>query len=487
SPGRLLRQLLAEGLLYGSLAGTAAAGLARAAVAALGAIVPSAVTYFSPYAFQVEGRTLLFVFGLSFLVGTILGLIPGVQALRLRRAPLSARRGREDSPAGRRARNALVTAQVALSMALLVAAGLMVKGFARLLAVDAGFDIDRVALASVGLSPTRYPDGAARAELLRRLTDALEAHPAIEAVSLGSGAGWGPGQALEAEGEPPPADRPSRVPRASVGPDFFETMGIDVVDGRALNAADAATGNVVVDRDLARLLWGSRSPVGRRFRTGADGEWWTVVGVVAELRLLGRDQRDGPYQFLTAMDPDRVGRQYVQLAMRTSGPPEALLPVFRRTLRTLDPQQWIWKLSTASDSLAEEEEKPRFLVTLMSLLAGVAVSLSAVGLYGVLAHSVGRRNREIGVRVALGADRGRVRGMVLGEGLRVAALGVTLGIGGAALASRLVAQLLYEVEPGDPATLAAASALFLLVAAAASLMPAVRATRVDPVRVLQAD
>lgn len=201
---------------------------------------------------------------------------------------------------------------------------------------------------------------------------------------------------------------------------------------------------------------------------------------------MGRDERQGPYQFLVPTPPDRAGR-YVEVAVRVAGSahPGTLLPVVREAVRTLDPEQAIRRLRTAADALAEEEQRPRFLVTLMIVLAAVGATLATVGLYGVLAYTVTRRRRELGVRMALGAGRGRLRGMVLGEGVALAAAGIILGLGGALLASRSVEQLLYQVEPRDPGTLTAAGILFLVVAVAASFVPAHRATRTDPVEVLR--
>jgi predicted permease len=484
---RLLRQLLVEGLVLGVLGGAAAVGLAWLAVSAIRDILPSAVVYFSPHAFRVESRTLWFAFSSSLLVGALFGVLPWLQTLPSRGPGALAGRARgDDSTVGRRIRHGLVVTQVALSMTLLGAAGLLVHSFARLLAVDPGFEHERIALATIGPSRIRYPDGAARAEMVRRLEAALEAHPAIEAVTVSSGTGFSAGAAIEAEGVPILERQPERVPRQAVSEDFFQTMGVEIVEGRAFGPGDGDTDNAMVDADLARFLWPGRSPLGLRFRIGESGQWWTVVGVFGELALMGRDERDWPYQYLTPMSPDRVS-SYVEIAMRTSGPPSALLPIFRETLRTIDAEQWIWRLRTASDALAEEEDDRRFVVTLMGLLATIALALAAVGLYGVLNYSVSRRSRELGIRMALGADRARVRGFVLAEGLVVTCVGIALGLAGFYLAARLVEQMLYEVEPGDPVTALSVTVVPLAVATVATLLPAIRATRVDPVEVLRAD
>jgi hypothetical protein len=270
-----------------------------------------------------------------------------------------------------------------------------------------------------------------------------------------------------------------------VATDYLDVLGVELVAGRGFEPADATTDAVIIDLDLARFLW-RESAVGRHFRLRDDGEWMTVVGVVRELRLMGRDQREGPYQILYPASPERPD-DWVEVAVRATGDPRSVLAPMREAVHALDPEQTIWRLRTAADALAEEEAEPRFVVTLMSLLAGIAVALAAVGLYGVMTFSVSRRDRELAVRMALGANARHVRAMVLGEALLVASAGVVLGLGGTLVASRAFERLLYEVQPHDPVILATAASLFLAVAAAASLLPARRATRVNPSETLRRD
>lgn len=260
-------------------------------------------------------------------------------------------------------------------------------------------------------------------------------------------------------------------------------MGMELVAGRGFETADVNTDAVIIDRDLARFLRHGTA-VGRRFRLGDDGERMTVVGVVRELRLMGRDQREGPYQILYPASSDSAGRS-AEVAVRTAGDPRSVLGAVRDAVHALDPEQTIWRLRTAEDALAEKEAELRFVVILISLLAAIAVALAVVGLYGVLAYTVARRGRELAVRAAVGADARRLRGMVIMDGLVVASARVALGPGGAIVASRAVEQLLYEVELHDPTTIAATAALFLAIAVAASLLPARRAAAVDPMIALR--
>ncbi|MGH7464502.1 MAG: FtsX-like permease family protein [Longimicrobiales bacterium] len=375
--------------------------------------------------------------------------------------------------------------QIALSMTLLAAAGLLVKSFARLMTVDPGYRHENVALAYIGLSPTRYPEAAQRADFFHSLEAMLEAHPGVQGVTRSDGRGFRSNVALEAEGRLPPRNQPYRIPSATIAPDYLDVMGVQLVAGRGFTAGDANTDAVIIDLDLARFLWADDA-VGRRFRLGDDGEWLNVVGVVRDLRLMGRDQREGPYQILYPAAPESAGG-WVQVAVHTAGDPATILDVIRDAVAALDPQQTIWQLQTAADALADDAAEPRFLVTLMGLLAIIAVVLAAVGLYGVLSYSVARRDRELAVRMAVGADARRLRAMVLGEGLAVTIGGVTLGILGTSAVSRLIEKLLYEVPPHDTATLAATTSLLLAVAALASLLPARRATRVNPSEILRRD
>lgn len=479
---RVLRQLMLEGLVWGLLGGVAALVLAVVAVRAIGVMVPWDVLWSSPHALEIEERTLAFTFGASLVVGTVLGLVPGLHVMRRGALAPLARRPSDDAPDRRRLRNGLVVAQIALSMTLLAAAGLFVKSFARLVHVDPGYDYERIALAHIGLSPTRYADAAARVEFFRQLEVLLERHPGIEAVTRSS-SGFRSGAALEPEGGQAPLNQPYRVPSASVAPDYLDVMGIELIAGRGFDAADAHTNAAIIDLDLARFLWRGNA-VGRRFRLGEDGEWLAVVGVVRELRLMGRDQREGPYQILYPASVDSAGR-WAEVAVRAASHPRSVLGAIRDAVHALDPEQTIWRLRTAEDALAETEAEPRFLVILMSLLAAIAVALAVVGLYGVLAYAVARRGRELAVRMAVGADAGRLRAMVVRDGLAVASVGVAIGVGGAIVASRALERLLYQVQPHDPTTLAATAILLLAIAIAASLLPARRAAAVDPVIALR--
>jgi putative ABC transport system permease protein len=484
---RILRQLLTEGLVLGCLGGAAAAMVARVVIRAMARAAPQDFSFSSPFTFAMEARTLWFIVATALFAGALLGLIPAVGLRRSSVAPGMGTSRATEGRGTRRAQNALVTAQVALSTVLLAGAVLLGSSLARLVRVDLGFDHERLAYGIMGLTPPRYPDGHARAELVRRLEQGLEALPEVSGATVIRGGRFVFG-ALETEGESVRPGQPEMVPYDAVGIDYFEVTGTRVVAGRAFEPADAGSLNAIVDRDLAGFLWPGRDPIGRRFRPEPTYPWYTVVGVAEELKLAGRDDRTRPYQYVVVGSADSIPTQ-IQLVVRTEGSPARLLPLMERTLWSLDREQTYFagQLVTASEALAIYEDQPRFLTGLIGALAGVAVALAAVGLYGVLAYAVTRRSREIGIRIAIGARPARIRRSVLGEGMAVATLGAALGLAAAFVTARALDPFLYAVEPRDPRLFALTAGLLLAVAAVACLLPAQRATRVDPMQVLRAD
>jgi putative ABC transport system permease protein len=480
---RVLRQLLAEGLVLGLLSGACSAAFAWVALAGIERIVPEGLTFFSVHALGVERRAILFAFVASLGAGAVLGLLPAGSVLRDRRA-LWTGLATDDTRAMKRARSVFVIGQVTISMALLVGGALFVGSLLRLVRVDPGFDFRRIAEAVVIVPELRYPTDRDRAQYLERLTAALDAHPSIAGATSTGGGSFMVGASLEAEGVPVSPDQPPRVPYTTVEPDYFEVTGAVLLFGRGFLVEDAGRDVAIIDADLARFLWGTENVVGRRFRTSGE-EWTEVVGVARDLRLLGRDQRDGPYQILYPRSPDRIWPTATLLVRAED--PRAALPVIREVVRSIDPEQTFWRLRTGSEALAEPEDTARFLAVLMSLLAGIGLAVAAVGVFAVLAYSVRRRARELGIRKALGAGDGALATMVLGDGLRLAAVGLVLGLGGAALVSGTAESLLYEVDPHDARLFAAAALLLLAVVTAATLLPARSATAMDPLEVLKAE
>jgi putative ABC transport system permease protein len=485
---RLIGQFLTESVLLALLSGAVAVVLALFVLEGMRGIMPGSITFFAPYAIEIEQRTLGFTFAVAAAAGLLVGLIPAIQATRRSTAiaaagltPYAAR-----TPAKSRLRRSLVVGAVALSVMLLVGAGLLINSFARLTSVDPGYRVEELAIMNLSLSSSGYPSAEERGLFLQRLEERLETVPGVEGVTVPSG-GISFGVALQAEGQAPPAEgQPIIIPHSSVTPDYFGVLEIPIRAGRAFTEDDAETDNVIIDEDLARFLWSGTNPVGRRFRLGADSDWLTVVGVISDLKLEGPDDRRGDYEFLY---PHSLGQasSYVSLAIRTRGDPAPLFPSIRSAVYELDPEQPISELRPATDVYAETIDMERFLLVLMSVLSGLALLLAAIGIHGVLAFTVAQRRHDLGIRIALGARPEALARGVLGEGLALAAVGVGLGIAGAVAISGLVRSLLFGVEPTDPVTITAVVIVSLTTSALASYWPARRATRVDPAEVLKAE
>lgn len=375
---------------------------------------------------------------------------------------------------------------VALSTLLLVGAGLLIHSFARLVNVDPGYRVDELAIMNLSLPSASYPSPEERGLFLQRLEERLEALPGVEGVTIPSG-GISFGVALQAEGQAAPAGaQPKIVPISSVTPDYFGVLEVPIRTGRAFTEEDAGTDNVIVDEDLARFLWSGANPVGRRFRFGDEDPWLTVVGVIGDLKLEGPNDRMGDYEILYPRSLDQASA-YASLAIRTRGEPTPLFPSIRNALHELDPEQPVSELRPATEVYAETIGMERFLLVVVSVLSGLALLLAAIGIHGVLAFAVARRQRDLGIRIALGARPAVLARSVLGEGLALAAVGVGLGVAGALALSGLIRGLLYGVEPTDPVTIAVVVAVSLIVAALATYLPARRATKVDPMVALRAE
>jgi hypothetical protein len=291
------------------------------------------------------------------------------------------------------------------------------------------------------------------------------------------------GVQFEPEGSAPRSGDDVMLPATHVRPDFFEVTGARLIDGRPFDRNDDATSNtVIIDEDLARHLWPDGSAVGRRFRLRPDADWLTVIGVMADLRLLGPDERQSDFALLQPFgDSDRL-----TMAIRTQRDARSILTAVRTAVREVDPNQPIWELLPATTYYAQAIDMPRFLAVLMGFLAALALVLAAVGVHGVLAFGVAQRRHELGVRMVLGARASELGRLVVGEGLVLAAIGIVLGIGGALLSTRIVQGVLYGVGAVDVPTFAIAIAGVLIVVAAATLRPARRAARLDPSDVLRA-
>jgi putative ABC transport system permease protein len=395
---------------------------------------------------------------------------------------------------GHRLHDLLVTGECAMAVVLLVGAGLLVRSFLQLQRPDTGFDPR--GLLTVGLSLSGSPRGESelRPAFLAGLAEEIEALPGVEGAAFVNhvpigGDTWRTRFSIEGRPVPDPADVPQAVMRTA-SPEYLSAMGIALVRGRTFDEADRADSApvVLVNQTLARRFWADADPVGARITLGrldSDPTWRIVVGVFADARQSGPvDPVDPEILFPYAQDP--VGWfQGTTLVVRTEGDPRALGEGAVAWLRAAAPEVPVTRVRTMPELLSGALTRERFGALLMGLLSAMALALAVGGMYGVMAYAVGRRGREIGIRLALGARPGEVLAMVLREGLRLGVVGAGFGLAGALALSRVLRSQLYDVSPFDPATFAGVGILLLAAAALGALVPARRAARLDPVVVLR--
>jgi predicted permease len=490
--GRLTRQLLTESVLLALVGG--ALGLVFAA-AGRGLLVHFAQR-FTPRASEIAIDTpvLLFAIAVSLLVGVGLGLIPAMSGRRSLVSALQEGKGEGSATAGGRlgVRNMLIVAQVAISFVLLAGAGLMLRTLWKLSNVDPGFRTERVLTSRLDLNFTRYKTDEERRDFQVRLLERLQSEPGVQSVALSGSFPLnerGPANGrFEIEGRPPVAvEAQPRADFQRVSPDYFKTISVPILRGRSLSDADreGAPFSAVVNQSMARHYWPGEDPVGRRI--GVDNgperkDWITIVGVSGDVRQYGL--ADPPVdQIYVSM------RQYPGLSttclLRTAVEPERMERTVRAAVHTIGPEQPVDRFRTMAEVRSGALDNPRLTAVLLAAFAALALVITATGIAGVIGFSVGQRRREFGIRMALGALPGTVQGMVLKQGMRLVLAGLALGLAGAFVVNRLWAGLLYEVAPSDPITYAAVALGLGAIAAAACLVPARRATAVDPMVALR--
>jgi putative ABC transport system permease protein len=446
----------------------------------------------------VDGRVVAFTLGLSVLTGLLFGLAPALHA-RAGTFFAALKEGGQRGTAGSASqwfRRVLVVAEIALASLLVIGAGLLIKSFWVLQQVRPGFDPKNVLSMQISVPKASYPEPHQAGDFYRKLTDQVAALPGVEGAALANG--LPPKRDVNAndtdfESIPPSKDGPPQNVDywQFVSRDYFKTMRIPVVEGRGFNTGDdrGTPGVVLVNQTMAKVFWPHRSPIGDRVRnTAPDSPWLTIVGVVADVKQGGLDQKTGTeLYFLADQAPETVGgaASTMYLLVLTKRDPASLTEAVRNEIRRLDPSLPLSEVRPMEKVLFESVGRPRFLMILVMLFAAVALLLAAVGTYGVLSYAVAQRTREIGVRMALGAQIGQVLRMILGQGALLAGLGLLLGVGGAVLLRRILASLLFGVTPTDPLILATVVALLAVVSFVACYFPARRAARVDPLIALR--
>ncbi len=492
SRGRVARQLLTESVVTALFGGALGLAVAYGAIEGLPRIGGESLSLLAGV--DLDGTALAFTLIISMATGILFGLAPAIRApqLQLVDALKEGHRGMRGT-GGLRLQSGLVIGQVALSLVLLVSSGLLIRSFLKLQEEEIGFQPRGVLTAQLRLPQAvygvdRHPNLFYEAALERvRALPGVEAAGVITALPVIGG--FGPWNYVHAEGRPAatPAERRGAIRRV-VTPGYFEAMGIPLIRGRTFGSSDIADSpNVaVISRSLADEFFPGEDPVGRSIvLPGWDPPvYLEVVGVVGDVRPGSLEREMEPTMYWPMA---QNGRLSTYMVVRSSGEPAALVPTLRAAIREVDPNVPVSNLRPMSGVVSSSLAQNRFRTLLLGAFAGVAMLLAALGLYGVLAQLVGRRTHELGVRIALGANRARVLGWVLRYGLRLAVIGIILGLAGAAATTRVVRGVLFGIEPLDPITFAGTTIVLMLVALAAALLPAWRATRVDPVESLRSE
>jgi len=500
--GRLIRQLLTEAAVLASAGAIAGLGLAYWLIEAIQAVAPAGLPRAGSIALDMT--VMGFAAAATLLTVVLFGILPGIVATRTNLAETLKDSGRTASTglAGARMRNVLVVAEVAMALVLLVGAGLLIRSFNSLLNTNPGYRTESLLTLRVSLPQPKY-DADTATLFHRQLLDRVRGLPGvidaggISALPLSRSGGSGTTLVEHSDSEDVDLFADYKYIEADlryVTAGYFEAMDVELIAGRFFNDADTAEGLpvAVVDESFARRFWGEAEPLGQRVAVNWQMDddrhgftsvgWREVVGVVrhARTRSLSADGRE---QFYAPVAQNPVFGMH--LAIRTENEPTALAAAVRSVVSDIDPEQPVSDVATMGDRVATAVATPRFNSLLLGSFAAVAVILAALGIYGVVSFSVGQRTAEIGVRMALGASQQRVRAMVLRQGMLAVVVGLGIGLAAAVGLTRLITTMLYNISPTDPLTYVTVAGVLAAVAAAACLIPATRATRVEPVAALR--
>ncbi len=496
--GRLMRQFLTESVLLALAGGAAGLLLGTWGLRALLATSPESIPRIGEI--SLDGSVLVFTSAVSLLTGLLFGMAP-MMHLTVRNLADSLREGGERSTSGSaklRLRRLLVVSEIALAVVLVIGAGLMLRSFGELQNVDPGFDPDGLLTFRLYLPMADYADGRAQIAFFNQLVDELGAIPGVASATAMSG--LPPRRRLNAnDTEFEGLERTEDGPPHNVDfyqwvtDGYFNTMGIRLVDGRPFSDQDMGDGAqpvAIVNETLASVFFSGESAVGRRLRPccGDGNPWMSIVGVVADVKQDGVENETGTELYFYTPQVAAVANfapRSMNVVLRTTVPPIQIAGQARQAVWSLDGTLPLADLQTMSGALRSSVARPRFLTLLLGVFGSVALALAAVGTYGVMSYSVAERNRELGIRMALGAEAGGVLRLVLGQGLSVAGVGLGLGVGAALFLTRFMGSLLYGIGATDVATFVVVPLLLVAVAACACLLPARRATRVDPMVVLR--
>ncbi len=493
SRSRLTRQFLTESVLLALLGGGFGLLLALAGIRVLKTFIPATIS--QTQTISIDGKVLVFTALLALLTGIVFGLAPAMHASHSNLND-SLKEGGRDSAVGKkgnRLRDLLVVGEVAVSFILLIGAGLLINSFLHLRNLDPGFRADHLLTMKVDLSELRYPDGERRSVFFDEVLRRIRALPGVQSVAVAGNLPFtynGDSMSIAVEGipDPPPGQWPDVIYRA-IGPGYFSTMGIPMIRGRDFTDQDKADSKnvVVISEKTAQHYWPGEDPIGKRLNPGATTSavpWREVIGVV-------KDVRQNDFIAQPKMQMYFAYRQLKDLAanaliVRTSVEPMSLATSIRDAIWAMDKDQPVANVDTMDHIVSEAIARQRFSMLLLGIFAALALVLAAVGIYGVMSYSVAQRTHEIGIRMALGARRADVLKMTVNQGLKLVSIGMMLGLAAAFLLTRVLASLLFGISATDPVTFLGISLVLLVVAILASYLPALRATKVDPIIALRA-
>ena len=490
---RLIRQFLTESVLLAMFGAGLGLLLAFLGLRALRTFIPASIS--QAETINIDARVLIFTALIAVVTGIAFGLAPAIQGSHLNLNDTLKEGGRDSSGGskGNRARSLLVIGEVAISFVLLIGAGLLINSFFHLRNLDPGFRADHLLTMKVDLSGIKYPDRERRAAFFDEVMRRVRQLPGVRSAAVAGNLPLtynGDSMTIGVEGvpDPPPSQRPDVIFRA-IGPGYFNTMGIPVVGGRDVTDQDKAGAKdvVVISEKTAQHFWPGQDPIGKRLKPGSStskGEWREVIGVVKDIRqndLIAPPKMQMYFSFRQLKDIAANA-----LVVRTTVEPMSLAGSVRNAIWSVDKDQTVADIDTMDHIVAKAVARQRFSMVLLGVFAAVALLLASVGIYGVMSYSVAQRTREIGIRMALGARRADVLQMTVGQGLKLVGAGMFVGLGAAFLLTRVMATLLYGISATDPITFIGISVVLLAVAILASYVPALRATKVDPITALRA-
>ena len=489
---RLIRQFLTESIFLSTLGGIVGLVIAYVGLVVLKAFIPENIS--QARAISIDYNVLGFTLLVAVATGLIFGLAPAIQSIRFNQIETLKEGGRDAATggSGKRLRGLLVMAEVAISLVLLIGAGLLINSFLRLRNVDPGFNPDNLLTMKIVLPDSKYERMAQRSAFYSELTQRLQSIPGVKSAAVTTNLplylqGNSISISIEGRPEPPPGQEPIMVTRM-ISPGYFDTMSIPLLKGRQLTDQDTDTSPdvVVISETMARRLWPGEDAIGKRIAIGrirSQEDWIQVVGVVKDVRQFELNADPKPQMYLTYRQFGFFDAQ--DLVVKTNVDPASLAGTIRNAVWEIDKDQPVSNIRTMDTILADSIARQRFSMLLLAIFASVALVLAAVGIYGVMSYSVAQRTHEIGIRMALGAQTSAVLKLAVGYGVKLVAAGIAIGLIAAFALTRVMSTLLFGVTATDPTTFALISLLLVAVAAIASYIPARRATRVNPIIALR--